>query len=387
MLENGWLMRVSLAVVAVLGTCSARAAEERRELPPMRSVTPNSPSVGALVAFSHDGKLLAASVRDREIVLWELEGQREITRLLRHKDRIRCLAFSPDDHMLASSDESGLAYLWARGDTWQTAEATALPRPQVEETSKRSRSNKSTMGFDHLAFSPDGKMLVADYRAGRTLRVLRVEGLEPIAELEPEGACNSLSFFPRGNLLVAGEAMDPRRKGGSEIQFWDMAKFTKQSSLSMERPGPVVAALSPDGKYLAAAVSRSGDYVVEIRVWELSTRRSMMLACDRMLMPFMAFSPDSRLLAVGMKLAPAQVVLWDVASGKPTRTLKHPSGDWVWSVAFSKDGSLLATGICHSDDPVWLWRLTDSPSREEPRVLQQGGKRESGPTLRRPAAK
>jgi WD40 repeat protein len=122
-------------------------------------------------------------------------------------------------------------------------------------------------------------------------------------------------------------------------------------------------AYSADGKWLAVG---QNDANPSVRVWRLT---------DGMPLPDfdgqgfettydVAFSPDGKILAAaGYEGGPDSahdtpfVRLWDVATGALIRTLQTNTGWYADSVAFSSDGTLLATG--GSSSAVELWRLTD----------------------------
>ena len=101
---------------------------------------------------------------------------------------------------------------------------------------------------------------------------------------------------------------------------------------------------SPDGQHLAVA-SRIG-----VWLYEVATSRAQMLLPMPSPVQSVAFSRDGTLLATGAR--DASVSLWDVAARKHTATLPgHRLG--VRSVAFSPDGRALASASDDGDIRLW----------------------------------
>ncbi|MBW4464529.1 MAG: WD40 repeat domain-containing protein [Pegethrix bostrychoides GSE-TBD4-15B] len=109
----------------------------------------------------------------------------------------------------------------------------------------------------------------------------------------------------------------------------------------------LAVAFSPDGKLLA-----TGDVNHEIQLWQVSDGKPLLTyALHEGWIWSVAFSPDGRLLAGSANRA---VHLWDVQSGALVQSFGGYS-DRVFSVAFSPDGHLLATGS--EDRLVRIWDL------------------------------
>jgi WD40 repeat protein len=107
------------------------------------------------LAFSPDGKILAAAGTDRTIRLWDLATHMLIgPPLIGHRDRVVSIAFSPDGSMLASGSWDSTVRLW---DV-----ATGQPiGPALASHSDRVNS---------VAFSPNGN-IVASGSADTTIRL------------------------------------------------------------------------------------------------------------------------------------------------------------------------------------------------------------------------
>ncbi len=123
----------------------------------------------------------------------------------------------------------------------------------------------------------------------------------------------------------------------------------------------VSAAQSQDGRLLATSTKNH-----HVRVWNVSDRSVLYdLSGHDGPVYSMAFSSDGQMLATG-GTADHEVRLWRVSDGSEMFLLSGHGG-WVTSLAFSPDGSLLATA--GTDGNVMLWetetgrlsRLIDGP--------------------------
>ena len=185
-----------------------------------------------------------------------------------------------------------------------------------------------------IAFSPDGNTLASG--SYNWVRLWDVATGNLTNTLEGNGS--SVAFSPDGNTLASGSR--------NRVRLWDVA--TGNLINTLEGGGNSVA-FSLGGTILASA----GGWRNRIRLWDVATGsliNTLEEHTDRVLS--VAFSPDGSTLASGSQ--DNTVRLWDVATGNLTNTLEEHTGR-VESITFSPDGITLASGS--SDGTVRLWDM------------------------------
>jgi WD40 repeat protein len=331
-------------------------------------------------AFSPDGKYAVVNGPYPDLVLCDLATGKEVRRFTSQAASQHSV-FSPDGKTLAAGGSAICL--------WDVATGRVLP----------GSADPSIWGIMGLRFSGDGRRLIGfsampiawDPRTGREIRRFAKVGERPwwTRALSPD---ETLLACPDGTGTIqlwnaaTGEKVrslkgheewvwrtvfsaDGRRLVSSSadgtIRVWDVADGRELHKLTGDRM--LKLAVSADGRWLASASDKRGPRgLYEVVLWDLGTGR------EHARFPLsagiqagqMAFSPDSRLLAVGGHRGnwkdPGAVAVWDVADGKEWRSLEgHTVG--ACSVAFSPDGRTLATGDGHGT--LLLWELASARKR------------------------
>jgi WD40 repeat protein len=371
------------------------------------------------VAFSSDGKLLASGGRDG-VRLWETTGG--APRAVLGSDhnlgnRVRLLRFTPDNKTLlgwgavpewwdvektkpagAAAVASGLstANAVAFAPDGQTFASTHLydiefwkRTPGIERSERKLTFKGGTFG-KALAYSPDGKWLVAgsesaeirilDAELGTTVATYPVGGkrgsgywldsmvisadkkrlavgvrrnqfhqgdillLDPLSGNEiarltgHDTPVLALAFTADGQTLASGSG-DPANTNKREpgmIKLWDLKGMTERGTLIGHTGRVASLAFTADGKTLASA---SGDGTVKI--WDLNADMERdYLKGHKSVVVDLAYSPDGRHVASASWDNTARV--WDVATGKEVAVLKG-HGDHVSRVVYLPNDNTIAT--------------------------------------------
>ena len=303
------------------------------------------------VAFSPDGKLLAAAYGDGTVRLWNPATQQAVGAPIpaaTSPEGVFSMAFSPDGKLLAITSDSGTVRLWNPA----TGQAVGASLPA---------DTAPIEGVTSVAFSPDGRLLAIAGDAG-TVRLWNPATGQAVGApflAVANGGLNGVAFSPDGKLLATADL-------AGYVRLWNPATGQAVGApfLAVANGGLNGVAFSPDGKLLASAGANG-----TVRLWNPATRQAVgapiPAATHSQAGVFgLAFSPDGKLLATAGDAG--TVRLWNPATrqavGAPLPAATSP-GWGVSVVAFSPDGMLLATA--GSDGTVRLW---DPATRQAPRA-------------------
>ncbi len=264
---------------------------------------------------------------------------------------------------VSPSEQTGIEYSTDAGDHWTTISlfgAGLNSGWNVPNTpSNRCLMRVSTMadprtpandrvllpwGNDDIlavAFSDDGS-IVATGGNDRILRLWRPDDGDFLQLLPGHaGAIRAISFSQRNNWIATGSA-------DRTVRIWRLDDGTVARTINVHAFPVHSVAFSADGSHIVTADER------DIKLWRTSD-----WGLDWNMAGFSdvngSVAIDRRITMIASARGNNAYVL-DAASGSPIRTFTGHSAK-VRSVAFSPDGTLLATGS--EDHSVRLWRISD----------------------------
>jgi WD40 repeat protein len=262
-------------------------------------------------------------------------------RVLRRDLTAACLAFDPAGRWLALGQFKAQAYALCSVLLVDPAGGGVVrPLPFLPSFSFEMARGVQD-GARSLAFSPDGRWLVAGTRSGRMHRWdLSQEPPRLVSWQGHQGEVNRLAFSPDGKALFS--ASDDRT-----VKRWDPAARWRETARHASAEAVRDLAVSPAGDWVACPEQG------RVRFLACATlgpnRRSPLTVPGGRL----AVAPDGRMLAV----AEEDVVrLLDLDGGRVVRVLGEPGDGVIDRLAFSPDGALLVS-TTRDTDHVRLWEV------------------------------
>jgi len=318
----------------------AGAKDDSSDVPPPPSLTlgdlPDNVRPIVAVDLTEDGKLVAAG-RGNRVFLYDVASGKEIAALGGHKDIIQSLRFSPDGKKLAAG-----SYEFAT--VWDLPSDPAAP---IGEPRKFGPHVFRVLAID---FSPDGKRMATgggepsrsgevkiwDVATGNLLRSLDTLHTDTVF---------SVRFSPDGAKLATASA----------DKFLKVIRVEDGKDLkSFEGHTHHVLAVdwSGDGKQL---VTGGADNV--LKVWDFETGEQLRtLQAAGKQVTAVRWVPGKAMVAGAS--GDSKVKFWNPnGMGNVMRTFQGPS-DYVFSVATSKDGKVVAAG--GADGVLFLWNGEDA---------------------------
>lgn len=319
----------------------------------------------SVVAWSPDGKTLASGCNDKAVRLWDVESGRLLRTMREHTSYVTAVCWSPDGAMLATGSHDNSVRLW-----------------NVADGKLRDTLQLHTARINVLAWSPDGKT-VASGSDDKTVRLWDAESGNHRQLVEGfDSAVHAVTFSPDGATVVLG--------GEKGLFFWPNAETRNvgqpvkslvwlgdANSLAVGladgaariievASGRVLrgvqgqigegaeVACSPDGRTVAIGRHDGGLHVWEIR----SGKRLVNIAGHKVrtptwnyTMPPLAWSPDGKLLAFATLNSHVQI--WAPGSERLLRSLKATHTGPIVTLAWSPDSTRVASG--GSDNTVRVW--------------------------------
>ncbi|QDU95579.1 WD40 repeat domain-containing protein [Lignipirellula cremea] len=335
-------------ILALIGCCATLSAQEEPSLKVVRTLEMPQKSGeydSPLVAFSPDGKRLAASWKE-QIVVYNVETGKPQARI----------PLPEDATSLGFLSRGGNVYAYVDGNlaTWDAATGKLLSSAPLELLSL------------HLDFSPQGDLValchrgtldrtsehavveIRDAKTGKSLRQV---------ELMQATTPGPVQFHPADGSTLAVDI-------GEAMVVLKTADLTEVITLETD---PKDLAYSPDGKRVASA-----DFSGYLNVWDVDqgtrapgfTQEDLFGMDTNRSLNAVAFSPDGKLVVIvgrrrgGDDKYNRLLVMYDIEQkGKVVLSVDDESLNDFRTVDFSPDGTLLAT--TGDDEPgVTLWDVS-----------------------------
>ena len=299
------------------------------------------------IAFSTDGKWLAADGNDYKIYIWDVHTKSQIHTLAGHIGKITGLVFKHNGDLISAS-EDGTVRLW------DVSEEREIRR--LQDGFGRVTSIALSTDEQHVVFgATDGTLRLWEVGTGILRKTFRGH----------EDVVLSVNFSRDGQQIASGSE-------DNTVRLWDVSTGMLVETFVGHEKRVWSVAIHPDGEQIA-----SGSWDGTVRLWKDTSAMEAVDEKDASNLPLatynrpvlsVAYSPDGRLLAIGLHNSENDnsVKLWDVATQQELRSFDTKSKH---DVEFSPDGRQFAT-TDGDNTVIHVWRA--DPTNPVPLSPQEG---------------
>ena len=338
------------------------------------------------IAYSPDGKLLAAGCTDYNVYVWNTTTGQQQAVMRGHRGEVVAVAFCHGGNLLASAGWDATTRLWEPASGSQLVSVNgyfrqfsrdggrmlvkAGSRAEVWEVVTSGRECVQLWGHvggkrpASLDICPHGRLAASSREDG--VRLWDLAANTEIGHL-PLGDTPCTFFCPDGNSLIT--------YGASGLYRWSIREDTDEQALRVGPPEVLGASTAPhhlrqatvtaDGKWMASVVGPR-----EAGVLALENGGETVVLQGEDGVEYATISPDGKWAVTStFKSSPHRRLgyeVWDVEAEKPIKHLAHVSGAGHARAAFHPNGKWLVTasGEEYRFWKVGSWELGHRISRE-----------------------
>ena len=286
------------------------------------------------IAFAADGKKAIIASGDRTVRVYEVEGRRDLKRLVGHTGSVWAVALSTDGRRALSGSMDGTARIW------DTTTGTQLQKFDKHESL-----------VSAVAFTPDGKWAVSG-------------GFDGIVALWKTANGDEIRRWEGKAKYITAIAVDPEGKtaliaADRSLYLWDLYTGEVLKRFTGHTATVTSVCFTDDG---AKAISGSDDKTV--RVWDMKDGKLLStLTGHEAAVRSVAVMPGGRWAISGS--SDRTLRLWDLAAKAEVGAFRKHAGPVV-SAAFLSNGTQTISG--DRDLGVFPWKI-DKSLAEPPKPI------------------
>jgi len=312
------------------------------------------------VAFSPDGKILASSGYDNNVIhLWNPKTGEEYSTLLpskKEKDRFAPSRFSyaSNSGLAFNKDGSVLIGLSSNGTnaiaSWDVATGSQIENHYFYHVDRAFSSDINPDTTEIAIGRSDGKISIWDTKTGKRTATLKGHAKFYLNEFFSKifrmnksrkfQGIQALAFSPDGKTL-ASAGMD------NFIHLWNMKKHKKYTTLIGHTNWVTALAFSTDNTTLA-----SGDINGTIKFWQVNSGNEInTIQAHRSNISSLVFSLDKLTMVSGSD--DGSIRIWNINTGQELKTIATEHTKWIKNIAFTEDGSNLTSAAFNGTVQKW----------------------------------